>query len=560
MSQYTPAQQRALEIFLQARQDPTPATTESPPSPEVSTSSTPNTMRKMKVDVGGQRFDLLLTWLRYLSVSLVRLLQIDVEDGEHVYFLDRDPDYFRRLMGVFRESGPEGLSGTEGHSPGMLAELQHYDLLAEPLPMPLRIVPSSSPATRVITVECRGHRFRVTDQTWANTSLPAVDVVLDYRPRDLRAAINLLRTGGSLCATAPVLRILDDLGVQYRLAGEGARVGTTTWTPGDGAHRGEEGVYHWRTEEGYVNRKYYHPVNWSVVPETVITRVVGVSGTSLDLTTLPDLPDLLLGLVLYLPTHPYHARWRLQLGEAIWEADPETSRLHPGLYGGPELSHQDDPSRTAYPLPLGLARGNHLPLSKLRALGVPLQLTLEETGDLGVWELGVLGVLAPPGLGSGEGHDDSNRRLLVRTATYTYTCTRILSGALIAEAGGYVARIPLDDLTRIRDLWVTAWDGGRAVDGSDWITSLSLHYLDAEGEDRQFSSSDRILSGTVVPQTLLGRRLPRGLYYHSCCAEPLSERMTGECRTGPGWYLRVQSDRLSGPIRCQVRYHVDWTS
>ena len=602
--QMSDAQKRALDIFLRAKSDqatnpprsgsmahsPTlpssnlgpssvspmkeTVVTRSKPSPSRTSPSEPaaressmrtskTTMRKLQVDVGGQKFAILFTFLRYLSIEPVKLLPIRDKAGDvESYFLDRDPDYFSRILADFGAIGPDGIAAKgEDYSDNMIAELVHYQLIhTSPITFPLTVSLSTTrPATRILTITCGEHRFVVTDRTWSLTKLPSENTTLDYRPRDLRIVVNLLRTGESPVYHQGVLAILDDLGVDYSLGGEPAKTirVSCNMTGREVALQSLAQSYHAKSLP-WSNRKYYHPVNWSTVPEIRTTTVAYMKEGLLQLQT-PISPDLVTRICLQTVSLPPDTRITVTLGDnrVTWHLTPRLCVLHSAVYGEPEPYQSGGGRHTYLTLPLGLIRGSHLPLCKEE-----LTIQVDGGGEMPVW---ITGVQVPLGINE----EQSNSKLLSKPTHYLYLIYQTLEARLTSvpeDPHITSAVIPLTTALDIRDLYLTLWssadwvaDDSSYIQTSGTLLSLTTFYQTGE-EERHFSLTNGVIASHHDPIELLHCPAPPGVYYHSYCAEPRSERSTGKLPGGEGWFLRVTTRLPSGYVRVHLRTEVMHTA
>lgn len=518
---FSAEQQRALEIFLQAKGESDPPERRNA-EPSGKNPNPAHGMRKMKVNVGGQRFAIYFTFLQYLSVECGSLHQYAVEDREIVYFLDRDPDYFRRLLSDFAKYGEEGVRAASAeYSDGMITELYHYGLsgsslhptVGEELHFPLTVGVGKG-SGKTARIHCGDAMFLVSDRTLSLTNLVGEEHHLDYRPRDLRVVVNLLRLGRTTVLNSRVLGILGDLGVDYQLGGqsgpevESLQLGDSAW---------QRTVSPIQLNGKYSSRRYWHPSNFARALETVVYNTLPLENGTITLTGGPHLLTSL--EICPLPTE---GEIELRLGDLHLHYSPDLCRLHSTLYGGKSS------------IPLSLSRGCHIPLRKLLTGGKDVSLHLHDVGE-GTYSLRVGGVLLRES-------DGANQRLLTKRALYNLP----LYWKGEVKMTGSATTIPLPE-ENIRDLHWQIWSsedwvsGGDPVGGGIVISAAIVHR--ESGETLSYYDS-----------LLLPHPGDPSVDYISFCGDSSSELETGSLPAGE-WDLVVRTVEMHGYIRVHARYN-----
>ena len=199
-----------------------------------------NDNKKITINVGGKKFSLKKKILKYLNINYNRLQKTIKNDKNILYFLDRDPYYFSKIMALFIEYGLDKnklLEQIDNYSEQFLSELCFYDLIDKKfLPKPKlrlkRCVKFTEPEQKIflsrhdeiVKIVAGDQLFEISAvcltkcnhfDNKLKLSRGKRFYLSDTDPQIFRYVLNLLRTGELYINNADVLQMLDRFGIEY---------------------------------------------------------------------------------------------------------------------------------------------------------------------------------------------------------------------------------------------------------------------------------------------------------------------------------------------------------
>ena len=130
-------QNHVQSLELTPNPNPKPESTPKPESESESESESklrnPNVISKQKItlNVGGKKFHFNKNLLNHLGINYEKLYQT-VKNNDIVYFLDRDSDYFSKIIEIIRQNGIEMtdiVRNMRSYSEQLISELCYYNLI-----------------------------------------------------------------------------------------------------------------------------------------------------------------------------------------------------------------------------------------------------------------------------------------------------------------------------------------------------------------------------------------------------------------------------------------------
>jgi len=188
--------------------------------------------KKITLNIGGKKFNLKKNLLKYLGINYSRLHKIIKDDGRTVYFLDRDPYYFSKIINLIKLYGTEQekiLERIDDYSEQLVSELCLYGLLDKKFnPRPKlrlkRTVTFPSRHDDVVKIIAGDQLFETSSvilsksnyfDTKLKLSRSKQFYLADVDPKIFRYVLNFLRTGELYINNADIIELLNNYGIEY---------------------------------------------------------------------------------------------------------------------------------------------------------------------------------------------------------------------------------------------------------------------------------------------------------------------------------------------------------
>ena len=193
-----------------------------------------NPSNKIILNVGGKKFNIKKNWLDYLNINIAELHKIS--DDKSIFFLDRDPFYFSKIIDIVKASGHDTskiIENIDEYSEQLINELCVYALIDEkyrPTPkLKLKrtvgfvnentknniiklVVTNQTFETFLSTLSKSGNMMEIIHQ-----NAPNKYILQDVDPKVFRHILNLLRFGYLCIYSNSVMQLLQDFGIEYDL-------------------------------------------------------------------------------------------------------------------------------------------------------------------------------------------------------------------------------------------------------------------------------------------------------------------------------------------------------
>ena len=228
-----PAQQPLNQPTNQPLNQPTNQPTNQPPNQPT------QQLSKITLNIGGKKFNLKKNILQQLNINYTRLHKIK-SDTRQIYFLDRDPIYFSKIMTIIKAFGFGKLDNTHDFSAQLLAELYTYGLLDNRL-KPMAIIKTTQSNDRndnnnpkydnivkiVIAYENDNYLFETLSNVLSKSLFFSNRIKLsktnkfyfdDINPKKFRYVLNFLRFGELYINDDDIIGLLNKFGIQYQFA------------------------------------------------------------------------------------------------------------------------------------------------------------------------------------------------------------------------------------------------------------------------------------------------------------------------------------------------------
>ena len=188
--------------------------------------------QKITINVGGKKFNLKKNILKHLNINYGRLQKIAKNDGRMIYFLDRDPYYFSKIMSIIKMFGFDEdkiLAHINDYSEQLLSELCIYGLIDKknnPKPK-LKLTQTVTLPSRhddIVKIIVGEQLFETGSNILSKSTYFDVKIKLsktkqfhltDIDPKLFRYVLNFLRTGELYINNDDVIELLLRYGIEY---------------------------------------------------------------------------------------------------------------------------------------------------------------------------------------------------------------------------------------------------------------------------------------------------------------------------------------------------------
>lgn len=188
--------------------------------------------KKIILNVGGKKFNVKKTLIDKLKIDYCKLHKTIKDDGTSIYFLDRDPSYFSKIISLIRLYGFDEdkiISHLQDYSESFINELCFYSLLDKKFsPRPkLRLKRAVTFPARyddIITIIIDDQTFEtlsanLSRSNYFNNKLKICKskrfYLNDIDPKIFRYVLNFLRIGESYVTSPEIVEMLRTYNVEY---------------------------------------------------------------------------------------------------------------------------------------------------------------------------------------------------------------------------------------------------------------------------------------------------------------------------------------------------------
>lgn len=207
------------------------------PEPSIPKQDTYIPSPKINLNVGGKVLEMKKKLLEYLGINYLRLPKKNHDDSmckdfHTTYFLDRDPYYFTKMIGLikkYRSDHEKIVENIDEYSEQFISELCYYGLIDKKY-LPRMKLKLKKMVTFPGKYDCT-FKIIVDDQTFETSSVTLSKskyfeskmklhkhgkiILRDVDPNIFRYVLNFLRTGELFITTDEIEKQLDKLGVEY---------------------------------------------------------------------------------------------------------------------------------------------------------------------------------------------------------------------------------------------------------------------------------------------------------------------------------------------------------
>ena len=187
---------------------------------------------KITLNVGGKNFNTKKNLLEYLGINYSKLHKITKEDGRIIYFLDRDPYYFSKMINLIKLYGLEHekiIEHIEDYSEQLVSELCYYGLIDKkytPTPK-LRLKYATTIPSRhdnIVKIIVGDQFFESSSGILSKShffdnklkmSRKKRFYLTDVDPKIFRYVLNFLRTGELYISNTDVIELLNNYGIEF---------------------------------------------------------------------------------------------------------------------------------------------------------------------------------------------------------------------------------------------------------------------------------------------------------------------------------------------------------
>jgi hypothetical protein len=190
------------------------------------------TENKITLNVGGKKFSLKKNLLECLGINYVKLHKILKEDERTIYFLDRDPYYFSKIIGLIKLYGLDQdkiIEHLEDYSEQLISELCYYGLIDKKFnPRPKlklkRSVTFSSRHGDIIKLIVDDQQFEISSSILSKSNYFDIKLkngrstkfyLSNIDPKLFRYVLNFLRVGELYVVNSEIINLLNNYGVEF---------------------------------------------------------------------------------------------------------------------------------------------------------------------------------------------------------------------------------------------------------------------------------------------------------------------------------------------------------
>lgn len=187
--------------------------------------------KKLILNIGGKKFSLKKKILEHLNINYNRLHKIN-KDGQIIYFLDKDPIYFSKIIEIIKIYGlnqDKILGKIDEYSDQLIGEMCSYGIIDKKyLPRPKlklkRVVGFTSRHDDIIKIIIGRQLFETSSSTLSRStyfdnklkmSRSKYFALKDINAKIFRYVLNLLRIGELYVSSKEIIELLKNYGIEY---------------------------------------------------------------------------------------------------------------------------------------------------------------------------------------------------------------------------------------------------------------------------------------------------------------------------------------------------------